>query len=495
MLKRTIILLILLISLVMPFASSNSVMAATDETIRPDGAGNYSQWTPVSGFNWQMVDEDVADDATTYNSKAGDLDYKDSFTFGNTSGSGTINYVRIYTRYKSSFYEGAYTLFFRIDGVDYYSSNVTQTTEWATYYKEWATNPSTEATWQWAELDAIEAGYRGRYASDFNNIYTTQLYIVVNYTQLYAPEVTTDAASNIAATTARLNSTVDYDGNQACDIRFGYGTTSQATIDAYDEQTAWVNDTYTTGQHPYVDIESLTATTQYFYNVEIRNDHSTVLGTEDDFTTESSVGAPSNFMGIPTASTIALSWAKGTGASNTLVRYGYTDYPATTADGIQLYFAAGSTTTHTGLDSGKTVYYTAWGESGAVYSSAVNLLMTTLAGIDTETDINVPTEPTNWFTNLNYTTMSGFTPIYNTVNGIADSISMPKNTVWFMGAVFISIGGAFAVYTWKKDLLSASIVLVIMLGLFSVMHLVYGWFVFASAVLPMSILISRQDFR
>jgi len=495
--KNLILAFILLAGLVLPVVHSQPIMAATDEIIRPDGAGNYTQWTPSAGSNWQNVKEVTADDGTTYNEKAGNLDYKDSFSFGNTSGSGTINYVRIYARYYSTHAEGAWTLFFRISGTDYYSSNCTQPSvaSWQDDYKQWATNPNTSSAWQWAELDAIEAGYRQRYGGSYMTAVYTQIYIEVNYTQLYAPEVTTDAASNIAATTARLNSTVDYDGGQTCDIRFGYGTTTQATIDAYDTQTAWVNDTYSTGEHPYVDISSLVATTQYFFRVEIKNDFSTVLGSEDDFTTESSVGACSNFRGIPTASTIALSWAKGTGASTTLIRYSFTAYPTAVDEGIELYTGTGSTTTHTGLDSGKTVYYTAWGESGAVYSSAVNLLMTTLAGIDTDAIITVATEPTNWFTGLDYTTMANFTPVYNMINGIADGISMPKNTVYFMAAVLVSIGGAFAVYSWRKDLLPASIVLVVMLGMFSIVHLIFGWFVFASAVLPISILISRQDFR
>jgi len=486
---------ILLIAMVMPIIYTQPVLAASDEIIRPDADGVYSQWTPTPGARWQNVDDITPDENTTVNYKDGNDDFKDSFTFPSTSGSGIINYIRIYVNYRGDYYEGAWTLFLRVGGTDYFSTNLTQVVSWTTGYKQWDENPDTSTAWTWSDLDSIEAGYRHRYGDSYMTAAFTQLYIVINYTELYAPEVTTDAASNIASTTARLNSTVDYDGGQACDIRFGYGTTSQATIDAYDEQTDWVNDTYSTGEHPYVDIDTLIATTQYFYNVEIRNDHSTVLGTEDDFTTESSVAAVSNFQGIPTATTIALSWAKGTGATNTLIRYSYTSYPATTADGIQLYFSTGSTTTHTGLDSGKTVYYTAWGESGTVYSSAVNLLMTTLAGIDYETSIGMPIQPTNWFTSLDYTTMSGFTPIYNTVNGIADGVSMPKNTVWFLGAVFISIGGTFAAYNWKKDLFSASIILVVMLGLFSVQHLVYGWFVFASAILPIAILISRQDFR
>ena len=56
---------IALIIFIMVFASK---VYGLSETLRPDGAGTYSQFTPSPGVaNWENVDEAVADDSTSYN--------------------------------------------------------------------------------------------------------------------------------------------------------------------------------------------------------------------------------------------------------------------------------------------------------------------------------------------------------------------------------------------------------------------------------------------
>ena len=60
------------------------------EAIYPTGAGNYTQWTPSAGSNYQCVDENPATDDTDYNSSS-TANQKDSFAFGNvTPTSGTV---------------------------------------------------------------------------------------------------------------------------------------------------------------------------------------------------------------------------------------------------------------------------------------------------------------------------------------------------------------------------------------------------------------------
>ena len=65
-----------------------------------------------------------------------------------------------------------------------------------------------------------------------------------------APDIVLLAGSNVSRNTARLNAIVIDDGSASCDVRFGYGTTSQANVAAYDIQTAWVEDVWTLGEHP-----------------------------------------------------------------------------------------------------------------------------------------------------------------------------------------------------------------------------------------------------
>jgi hypothetical protein len=318
--------------------------------------------------------------------------------------------------------------------------------------------------------------------------------LAVTYYIITSPEITADNASSIAQTTARLNSTLDNDGNDTCEVRFGYGETSQTAgnFANYDTITSWV-DGYTSGEHPYVDVSSLTANTTYYYRVQAKNDAGTTTSSNEiTFDTEASLNEPSNFRAIPTATTIALSWTKGTGASTTLVRYKFDAYPTTTSDGTELYSGTGSSTTHTGLSTGTTIYYSAWGESGGSYSASyTTLLITTLAGSDVDVDIAAPVEPTNWFLDVDYTTQSNM-PFYSTINNIADSVNVPRSTAWMMSGMFVATVGAFAIYRWKKSLLGASLVLMVLLGLVSAQKLIPLFVVFLVGIVIVGVALTQR---
>lgn len=66
------------------------------ELLTPDGAGNYTQFTPLSGSNYQNVDEAPAtDDDTTYNSSS-TAGHKDTFTCSNlTATAGSVYAVQV----------------------------------------------------------------------------------------------------------------------------------------------------------------------------------------------------------------------------------------------------------------------------------------------------------------------------------------------------------------------------------------------------------------
>jgi hypothetical protein len=138
------------------------------------------------------------------------------------------------------------------------------------------------------------------------------------------------------------------------------------------------------------------------------------------------------------------------------------------------------------LTAGSTVYYTAWSISGEDESDAVNLLATTL--IEDEGDVNItdPTEPVNWFIDIDPTTLENFEPVYTSVNDIADSIGMPYSTFWFLGATTVSVLAGFGVYTWKKTLLGAGLVMLVFLIIFSTVSLVPGWMIFLTGIVIMS---------
>jgi hypothetical protein len=76
--------------------------SGTPETLRPDGAGDetaISSQAPLSGAHWDKVDEETADDLSTYISTTSTSYQRDLYNISDHTGSGTINSVTVYSRY------------------------------------------------------------------------------------------------------------------------------------------------------------------------------------------------------------------------------------------------------------------------------------------------------------------------------------------------------------------------------------------------------------
>jgi hypothetical protein len=298
-----------------------------------------------------------------------------------------------------------------------------------------------------------------------------------SFTTYDLPDIATVAVSNVASTSARLNAALSSDGADPCTIKFGWGLTNQTHVENYDTYET-LPGTYPTGSYPYLDVEGLLAGYTYYFRVSATNIIGTVEGAELSFNTTVSLSPPTNLIGYPESTSISLSWAKGTGSTNTMIRYGTTSYPATNASGTEAYFGPGSTYTIVGLASGKTYYISGWGESGGNFSSTyTTLLMTTSAsGAGTVPDIDVPTQPSRWLSAPDYTTMDGLIIIYDAVNAMADTGEVPRETVWFMGALLLSFAAGFLAYlTLGRKLLIAMIVLTMALGFGYFVKLIPWW--------------------
>jgi hypothetical protein len=263
------------------------------------------------------------------------------------------------------------------------------------------------------------------------------------------PAITAVTASNIAKTTARLNSTITDDGGELAgdtEVRFGYGTTSEAAVDFddYDTITDWVSG-YSEGDNPYVDVASLTHTTTYYFRAQVKNTTSTVTSTNEiTFDTLTVPADVSVFNGIPDTDSISLNWVVPSGAGQVIIRFSLTTYPATTADGTLIYTGSSSSYDHESLSSGKTYYYSIWGESGGEYSAnAKNLAMTTLGISSTEISggdtLPTPVLPPSFDQPVDPTALQKFEPFYSLINNFASSWGMPVATMWLIG-VFLIIG-------------------------------------------------------
>lgn len=311
----------------------------------------------------------------------------------------------------------------------------------------------------------------------------------ITFVTMCNPSIQTLPATYVQATTARLNVLVIYDGEQACDVRFLYSTvsgnctsattcsTSTCNSTSYNGTTPWVNNTYTTGQTPYVDLSGLATSKTYYFCSQIRNDVGCRCGGQLSFTTSSGVNVPTNFKGIARPREISLFWIKGSGSTYTLVRGKIGSYPSSITDGTQVYLDTQTSVVWTGLTPGTTYYFIAWGKSDSVYSTSNITLMITTLGAAAGTDpMTTPPTPTQFYQSPDYTQMSNI-PFYDLVNWWAESFEIPYNTLWLVVAILASIAaGIFTFWKSQKVFLSC-VVVAVFTGLGSFMGLLPLWLI------------------
>jgi len=270
----------------------------------------------------------------------------------------------------------------------------------------------------------------------------------VVFSTIGTPTITNLPPAYVSVYTAQLNSVVVSDGGQPCDVRFGFGTSSHAaSFSSYTNLTTWVNDTYSTGSNPDVNLVGLTLGTKYYYNVQIENDSGLSTGVESTFTTATGLNPPTNFIAIPSYNSITFTWSNAAGSSLTLVRVSPSTYPNTTADGTLLYLGTLSSCTYSGLTAGQTVYASAWGSSGGFYSAAkATTLGTTTAGAS----VSYPAPPTlttnPWTAMPSELGLANF-PLYSVGNQLFDTYSMPRATGWVLLYILIVFIIGALIYT------------------------------------------------
>lgn len=315
------------------------------------------------------------------------------------------------------------------------------------------------------------------YCYEAGDGYWPQLEVV--YAASAVPVVTTDPATYVAKYSARLNSTLDDDGGEANDVRFQYyfggGTWT-------DNETTWVDDTYLTGETPWVDVSSLTANTLYNFRVQARNTQGTTSGSSVSFTTELAVAAPTNLKAFPDSDTIGLTWTRGVGATDTLIKYSETDYPADETEGILSYEGALSTHTITGLTAGHNYYIVAISKSGADYSSTVEVLATTSASVAAVSMPDAPPTPEGMFQEPSPSDIPNF-PGYEMFNEVAADLEIPLET-WWLYMILSGVGfAAFMFYKMSHNLLVVMIVVVLGISWGSLIGILPLWWMFVVIML------------
>jgi len=248
--------------------------------------------------------------------------------------------------------------------------------------------------------------------------------------------------------------------------------------------TSWVNDTYNTGDSPYADISGLANNTKHYFRVQARNAMGTTNGSELNFTTYPTITEPTNFTGYPTSTTISLSWEKGAGAVNTMVRGQAGDYPVNYSSGEQVYAGTMATTMHSGLTPGTTYYYRSWSFDAVGYSdNYTDFLMTTTAysAVTNDTPAS-PTTPSNWWGVPDYTNLENLAG-YEIINTIADNFQIPPNTFWMSLILIIIMSIGLFIYSVQHNVTVAIVLMGVLIVVASIAGLL-PLFMIAFVLLP-----------
>ena len=172
-----------------------------EETLKSDGAGNYTEWTaPIrscgcgsecDGTNWNHVNPDYY--ACCYSGNPpcyivrdeADATGNETYTYENGAGLGTVNSVTVLIKARNGYgqwEEDSYLrAMVRIGATDYYGDKWDLEPDYRWYSYTWDTNPAGGA-WDWAAVNALEAGHNSEESSDALSYYIEQVLVKVNYT-------------------------------------------------------------------------------------------------------------------------------------------------------------------------------------------------------------------------------------------------------------------------------------------------------------------------
>jgi len=154
------------------------------ETLRPNADGDTIELYNSDGNqtnNWSFVDEEVADDITTFVGIEALGTFTDLYNLPISSGSGTINKITVYARIFCVEKDNDTARIAIKSGTTTAYSGVltTESTIWEDKSYEWSTNPDTGLAWTWDDINDLQIGVEATVTSWA--VVCTQLYVVIDY--------------------------------------------------------------------------------------------------------------------------------------------------------------------------------------------------------------------------------------------------------------------------------------------------------------------------
>jgi hypothetical protein len=125
----------------------------------PTSNGTHTDFTPLSGSNYENVDEAAPDDDTSYNT-GDDLGEKDTYNLTVSGVTGSIKGVGVrYFASKTSPLAIHTKAITRVSSTDYQGSKTAVPTEgYGVYHDYWAVNPDTSNPWTVSDVTSAEFG-------------------------------------------------------------------------------------------------------------------------------------------------------------------------------------------------------------------------------------------------------------------------------------------------------------------------------------------------
>ncbi|MFH1290320.1 MAG: hypothetical protein ABIH92_02835, partial [Nanoarchaeota archaeon] len=266
-------------------------------TLRPDAAGESTQWDLGAGAsNHEAVDEESADDDTTYVYQSSTSDEDDLYSISTNAAlaGATIHNVTVYAVAKSvksgSGSVSAQPFYILVrpvsGGTTYADAGRAPATSYTSYSNTWTNNPADSQPWEKEDIDNLQVGIRGKTdtggASGRHQPSVTQVYVVVDYTEAPDNEYPLfstywdDNATLVSTGTGSFNVTISStNGTVLLEINNTNITATNLTADVYNASHAFTSEgTYAYRWHSWGNgtDSNYNISTEQSYTVNITSD-------------------------------------------------------------------------------------------------------------------------------------------------------------------------------------------------------------------------------
>ena len=228
------------------------------------------------GGHWDKVDDVTSDNYSTYVSTNSTSYQRDLYSIpDHSSGSGAVDNVTVYFRFaRNAGTSNAYARAAIKTGGTVYTGTEESTTS-STFSLEsyhWTNNPSTNTTWTWSEVDALQAGIELRGGDAATTAACTQLYVEVSYTPYNSPGTLT-STNLLSGETAASIDNFSYNASaipSGTGLQVQYSSDNSSWYNSLGVPDAWDTMSQGTGNISLANLDW--SGSNFYYNMQFTSD-------------------------------------------------------------------------------------------------------------------------------------------------------------------------------------------------------------------------------